>query len=104
MLLVSLLEKCSHVRAHHLFLESLTINSTAIHCDSLKEVQSGVCAFDNVVAPMGGDIRAETTPKPYGIFYLETRSESPYIISDYHGFNKAVILDFSPDLEVGIEL
>lgn len=92
-------DKCSHIRANRLFMESLAVNFTAIHCDSLKEVQGGLCAFDNVTAMMGGDITAKTSPKPYGIFYLETRSESPYSIPDYNSFNKTVIIDLRPNVE-----
>lgn len=97
--LSSFLDRCSHIRANRLFLESLTMNFTAIRCDSLEEVQSGLCLFDNVTALMGGDITAETTPKPNGIFYLETRSESPYVISDYQSYNKTVILPLQPSID-----
>lgn len=80
-------------------MESLFVNFTAIHCDSLEEVQTGLCTFDNVTARMGGEITAETTPKPNGIFYLETKSESPYVIPDYKSYNKIVILHLQPNIE-----
>lgn len=79
-------EKCSHVRSHHIFLESLTTNYTAIQCVSYEEIQENKCTFNNVTALMGGDITANT-PKSYGIFYLETKLSPPYNIPDYRSFN-----------------
>lgn len=93
----AIFDKCSHDRAHNLFLESLSSNFTAIHCDSHLEIQCGKCTFDDVTATMGGDITA-TSPKPYGIFYLETKDKSPYIIPDYNSFNKTVVIDSCPDI------
>lgn len=90
-------DKCSHTRAHQLFLESLYINFTAIHCDTLNEVQKGFCTFDNVIGRMGGDITAETPNRPYGIFYLETLGGPPFFIPDYHSYKRTVILDFGPN-------
>lgn len=84
-----ILDKCSHDRAHHLFLESLTEKFTANHCDTPSIIDCVKCTFDGATAQMGGDITA-TTPKPYGIFYLETNGESPFLIPDYENFNKNV--------------
>lgn len=81
------LEKCSHVRAHHLFLESLTTNFTAIQCISYEEITENRCTFNNVTAVMGGDITPNTQNKPYGIFYLETKLSPPYNIPDYRSYN-----------------
>lgn len=79
-------EKCSHVRSHHLFLESLKTPFEAIQCYSYEEIQAGKCTFNNVKAIMGGDISV-STPKAYGVFYLETKLQSPYVIPDYKNFN-----------------
>lgn len=84
-------EKCSHVRSHHLFLESLTTNFTAVRCSSFEEIEENLCISDNTIGLMGGDITRHT-PKPYGSFYLETNGESPYVIPDYRSFNRSLIL------------
>lgn len=80
-------DKCSHHRSHQLFWETLTTNFTAIKCESYEEIRQNQCTFNNVTMIMGGDIISNTT-KPHGAFYLETNGESPYVISDYHLFNK----------------
>lgn len=84
-------EKCSHVRSHHLFLESLTTNFTAVRCSSYEEIEDRMCINDGTIGSMGGDIDRHT-PKPYGSFYLETKGESPYVIPDYRSFNHSLIL------------
>ncbi|XP_055295778.1 lipase member H-A-like [Sitodiplosis mosellana] len=84
--LTQLIEKCSHVRSHHLFLESLKTKFTAIQCVSYEEIKERRCTFNNVTAIMGGDI-TQHTPKSYGIFYLETKFQPPYNIPDYRSFN-----------------
>lgn len=78
-------ETCSHSRAHHLFLESLTTEFKAIHCGSLEEIQGGVCTGDDTIGIMGGNI-LKNTQKPTGIFYLETTGEKPYVIPDHLSF------------------
>lgn len=87
--IISFLEKCSHVRAHDLFLESLTTEFKGIRCTSLEK---GICTSDNTIGIMGGDIPKDT-PKPTGIFYLETTGEKPYII-DPVDFKKSGFFDF----------
>lgn len=67
-----ILEKCSHVRAHHLFLESLNNPFPAIQCESYEEVyKRNQCTCNDVVALMGGDI-TPYTPKAYGIVLNST--------------------------------
>lgn len=61
----------------------------ANHCQTLSTVDCVKCTFDGVTATMGGDITA-TTPKPYGIFYLETRAESPFAIPHYRSFKRNI--------------
>lgn len=58
----------------------------SIQCVSFEEINRGQCTFQNVVANMGGDIAA-SSPKPFGIFYLETKLSPPYVIPDYRAFN-----------------
>lgn len=84
-------DKCSHDRAHHLFWESLTTKFMAIRCSSFLDIERKVCLCDKTVAMMGGDISRDS-PKPQGIFYLETTGESPFVISDHHIFNQTTIL------------
>lgn len=79
-------EKCSHVRSHHLFLESLTTDFPAILCISYEEIRKNQCTFTNTVVNMGGDLK-QGSIKPQGIFYLETKLTPPYAISDYRAFN-----------------
>lgn len=86
-------EKCSHIRAHHLFLESLNNRFPAIQCESHEELQKNQCTTNNVVAVMGGDIRP-STPKAYGIFYSETNENPPYNIPDYQHFNRINIIPY----------
>lgn len=84
-------DKCSHVRSHHLYLESLTTNFTAVRCGSFDEIQMKLCwSNNNSFGLMGGDITKDTV-KPHGSFYLETNGESPYVISDYRNFNHSLI-------------
>lgn len=40
---------------------------------------------------MGGEITT-TTPKPHGIFYLETTNAPPYVIPDYVSFKNITII------------
>lgn len=40
---------------------------------------------------MGGDITYDS-PKPLGIFYLETTSAPPYAIPDYESFKNITII------------
>lgn len=89
----SRIEKCSHVRSHHLFLESLKTEFTSIQCVSYEEIQDGKCTFNGVTALMGGDINA-ATPKSYGIFYLETKLAPPYNIADYRSFNNIEFITY----------
>lgn len=86
-------EKCSHVRAHHLFLESLNSKFSAIQCRSHEELKKNRCTFNGVVATMGGDI-TPSTPKAYGIYYLETNDKPPYNISDQQSFNRIQIIPY----------
>lgn len=88
-------EKCSHVRSHHLFLESLKTKFMAIQCVSYEEITEGKCTFNNVTAQMGGDI-TQYTPKSYGIFYLETKFQPPYNIPDYRSFNNIEFVTYAP--------
>lgn len=80
------LEKCSHVRAHHLFLESLTTQFVAIRCRSFLNIEFNLCTHDYTTALMGGDISRDSL-KPHGIFYVETKGESPYVISNHRSFH-----------------
>lgn len=69
------LEKCSHVRAHHLFLESLSNPFPAIQCESHEEIyKRNQCTSNNIVAMMGGDI-TPYTPRAYGIVWLNNRTK-----------------------------
>lgn len=84
-------DKCSHVRAHHLYLESLTTNFTAVRCGSFHEIQSKLCwSTNNSLGLMGGDITPDTQ-NPHGSFYLETNGQPPYVIPDYRNFNHSLI-------------
>lgn len=78
-------EKCSHVRSHHLFLESLTTDFPAVLCISYEEIRKNQCTFTNTVVNMGGNLKRSST-KPYGIFYLETKLIAPYAVTDYRAF------------------
>lgn len=52
----------------------------------MEEINENRCTFQNFVANMGGDIKP-SSPKPHGIFYLETKLSAPYNIPDYRSFN-----------------
>lgn len=93
LLSIVLSEKCSHVRSHHIFLESLFTKFEAIQCVSYEEIQENRCTFNNVTAYMGGDI-TQHTPKSYGIFYLETKLQPPYNIADYRSFNNVEFVTY----------
>lgn len=85
-------DKCSHHRSHELFWETLTTNFTAIKCASFDEIMQNRCTFNNVTTIMGGDdIVSNITDKPHGIFYLETRKSSPFVINDYKSFKNILI-------------
>lgn len=85
-MIANISEKCSHVRSHHLFLESLKTDFPAILCISYEEIKKNQCTFTNTVVNMGGDLKRGST-KPHGIFYLETKLTAPYAIDDYRAFN-----------------
>lgn len=89
--IVVIQEKCSHVRAHDLFLESLTTKFASIRCDSYRNIEEKKCLCDNTVGLMGGDLTRKS-PKPQGIFYLETKGTPPYVIPDYQTFKDTLIL------------
>lgn len=87
-----ILGKCSHIRAHSLFLESLTSTFPAVQCNSYDELQQqNKCTFHNVIGKMGGDITANTE-KSYGVFFLETKSTAPFCIPDYRNFSNKTIV------------
>ncbi|XP_055295780.1 lipase member H-B-like [Sitodiplosis mosellana] len=90
----NILDKCSHSRSHHLFLESLTTKFMAIQCASYDEIKQNRCTTNNVTAIMGGDI-TQHIPKAYGIFYLETRAEPPYNMGDNKHFNNIEIVAYT---------
>lgn len=76
------LEKCSHVRAHHLFLESLNSPFPAIQCESHEEIyKKNQCTSNNVVAVMGGDL-TPYTPKAYGIVWLNMTENKAQTMND----------------------
>lgn len=58
-----------------------------MQCLSIKEIKNGKCTTNNVIGYMGGDI-TDSSPKAYGVFYLETNAKPPYVISDYRNFTR----------------
>lgn len=90
-LLYPVTDKCSHHRSHQLFWETLTTNFTAIKCVSYEELTKNRCTFDGCTAIMGGD-SISNVARPHGIFYLETTSDTPYVIPDYRSFDKIEII------------
>lgn len=84
------IDKCSHGRATKLFRESLSSNFTAMKCSSYKQIKNGRCSFFGVTGIMGGDVTSNAH-KPIGIFYLETKEDNPYVISDISAFTKIKI-------------
>lgn len=83
--------KCSHIRSHSLFLESLKATFPAVQCNSYEELKNNKCTFHDEIGIMGGDVTA-ATPKSYGIYFLETKSTSPYNIPDYRNFSNKTIV------------
>lgn len=84
--LLTIPEKCSHVRAHHLFLESLSTEFIGVQCVSYEEITDRKCTLNNITGKMGGNLD-KNSPKPFGIFYLETNLEAPYVKPDVKTFN-----------------
>lgn len=79
---------CSHGRAHEFFLESLSSQFPSVQCATYSELAQNKCIVSGVIENMGGDF-AVTGARPKGIFYLETKPESPYAISDINHFKHA---------------
>lgn len=65
------IDKCSHVRSHALFLESLSDKFPSVQCTSYEEISKGKCTKGEKSGYLGGEIK-NTDEKPFGIFYLET--------------------------------
>lgn len=84
-------ESCSHTRAHSLFLESLNRKFVGVRCASFRDIKEKICVSDGATGLMGGNI-SKNTPKPLGIFYLETTGEPPYVISNHLKFKNTSIL------------
>lgn len=66
---------------HDLFLESLDTKFYAVRCGSLYEIESRDCKSDNNIRYMGGDY-PKSVLKPYGVYYLETVGQPPYLKID----------------------
>lgn len=79
---------CSHGRAHEFFLESLSSNFPSVQCVAYSDLAQNKCTVSGVIENMGGDF-AVTRSQPKGIFYLETKPEPPYAISDINFFKHA---------------
>lgn len=73
-----------------MFFESLKTDFLAIQCDSYDEILKNQCTFKNVTMKMGGNI-LPNSKKLHGIFYIETKPQSPFVISDYNMFKNIII-------------
>lgn len=73
-------DKCSHVRSHALYLESLSMEFPSVQCTNYEEISKNKCTRSGVIANMGGDIGSNSM-KPSGVFYLETYFSTPFMKS-----------------------
>lgn len=94
-------DKCSHVRSHALFLESLQkgVEFRSVQCTNYEEISRNKCTRSGVIANMGGDINYDSV-RPSGVFYLETYFSSPYTKS-IENFSNIEYVEYFEDTTAG---
>lgn len=92
-------DKCSHVRSHALYLESISTDFPSVQCTNFEEISRNKCTRSGVIGKMGGDI-GYNSMKPSGVFYLETYFSPPYMKS-IENFSAIEYIEYTYDETTG---